>query len=1418
MRRWLVIVLSTVAGLLALVVIAVAGGLVWLNSNGGRDFVLRTAMDAAKDSGLSLALNGVDGQLLGSLTIAEVTIDDQDGRWLDARHLKLAWHPWELLRGRLHVAELSAQSIDLPRAPSLPPSEAAPSEGGTPSLPVEIALDKLAVGRIDLGEALAGLAASLSLDAHAGAARDAGNLGLHINRLDAPGAIALDARFDVPQDALALELHVDEPGGGLLSQLLDLDGKPPIRASLTGDGPLSQWRGTLQASIDNADWLGLTASVEGRETHTITFDGKIGTQPFAKMMPEGLAPLIGPDITLAGKTVIDPRQARIETLDIGSEGADLSLSGAYGLDAGDWNATVNLSRLSPALAEHFGIAADRPVVAVDARSARGRMNAAVHVTADRLETSGVAIAGLDTTVKAAQSSNSAPWEIAVTGDGQMAALPGEPTPASDQLLGPFSLNGKAKLEASGAAALDDLHLTLGPATLIASGHYGDDRADGKLSLDITDLAPFVPGAAATEPMAARLATTMRYGAADGLTLNDLTLDLPGGQIAGQVALDAAFEKIEAGIKSAGFDIAPLGRLFGAPVAGRLTLDASVTGATADPTAKLQVNLQNASAQGNALPPAELRADVTTAVSAPAGDVALTLRPPQGAATLSTRFTMPNPNTLNLSVIKLAGPGVQGNGQIRLALDRMLASGQFKLDASNVTPLLAIAGLGGGGSAKIGLSLNAANNQQQADVTGSIASLVVSQGGEELARIGRANLGAKGALGGKTPMNAKLTAETVTAGGAEIRGVALNARGTADQITFGLRTSAPAYQDLELALDGTLSTVGDVRTIRLTKGGGSVRKQPFTLQPGMTAVIAPESYQLRGFKISGRNLGEAAIDGSLKKNAIEAKVTGRGISLALLSDPAAQDKTLGQIDVTATASGTTERPMGQVSLVARDVAMGGDRSGSKSGARADLAVDDKAANVKISLTNLSSQPLNASASLARSPKGLGFDENSALTGCLAWNGAIAEILKFAPLVGQDISGNLASDLTLSGTMGKPGVAGTVTLSDGKVEDYTTGLVLRFPRLDIVGDTRRLELRPFEALDPTGGKIAGRATVTLDSAAGFPFNGQLDFSQARVLNRDDIVAILSGNVGAEGSLQKAMIRGNLQTERVEVNLDTGLPPSVVTVEVEEIPADGSGGPGQQATVRNKNKDDGAASAFQLDVKLAMPGRVFVRGRGLDSEWEGNIAVAGSATSPRVTGQLTSRRGQFDLVSKIFRVQPSTIDLATKADGGVDALLNIKAVNSSNDLEVTVAVTGTGNAPKIELSSNPTLPQDEILSRLLFGKNRASLTPFEALQLAQALQTLSGGGGGLNVMAKLRGALGVDVLRVDSGTSGATGGNTGPSLEAGKYITDKVYVGVKQGASQGTSAVTVDVDVLKNMSVGSEVRQDGSNRLGVKYKWDY
>ncbi len=89
---------------------------------------------------------------------------------------------------------------------------------------------------------------------------------------------------------------------------------------------------------------------------------------------------------------------------------------------------------------------------------------------------------------------------------------------------------------------------------------------------------------------------------------------------------------------------------------------------------------------------------------------------------------------------------------------------------------------------------------------------------------------------------------------------------------------------------------------------------------------------------------------------------------------------------------------------------------------------------------------------------------------------------------------------------------------------------------------------------------------------------------------------------------------------------------------------------------------------------------------------------------------------------------------------------------------------------------------------------------------------GEGASGILDFARRTLGVDVLRVDTNDGGA------PAVEAGRYLTDGVYVGVKQGASAQSSAAGVEVELTPNITVESEVTGSGANKSGVRFQWDY
>jgi translocation and assembly module TamB len=240
------------------------------------------------------------------------------------------------------------------------------------------------------------------------------------------------------------------------------------------------------------------------------------------------------------------------------------------------------------------------------------------------------------------------------------------------------------------------------------------------------------------------------------------------------------------------------------------------------------------------------------------------------------------------------------------------------------------------------------------------------------------------------------------------------------------------------------------------------------------------------------------------------------------------------------------------------------------------------------------------------------------------------------------------------------------------------------------------------------------------------------------------------------------------------------------------------------------DQAPSRTELDIAVDVPGQTFVRGNGLDSEWQGNLLVSGTASQPIVRGQLQAVRGRVSLLNKTFTLERGQV--AFSGGREINPRLDIRAVNESPDLTAIVLVKGSATQPGIELSSVPALPQEQVLSRLLFGKTPGELGPVESAQLAAAVAQLSFSGGGPGVIDRLRSFVGVDVLQVGGDA------DTGPTVEAGKYVTEDVFVGVEQGAGADSSQVKVEVDVTDNIKVESAAGVSGGSSVGVQFHWDY
>ena len=129
-------------------------------------------------------------------------------------------------------------------------------------------------------------------------------------------------------------------------------------------------------------------------------------------------------------------------------------------------------------------------------------------------------------------------------------------------------------------------------------------------------------------------------------------------------------------------------------------------------------------------------------------------------------------------------------------------------------------------------------------------------------------------------------------------------------------------------------------------------------------------------------------------------------------------------------------------------------------------------------------------------------------------------------------------------------------------------------------------------------------------------------------------------------------------------------------------------------------------------------------------------------------------------------------------------------------------------------PALPQDELLSRLLFGTSITNLSAPEALQLAAAVAALQSGSGGLDPINAVRRAAGLDRLRILPADI-ATG--QGTAISAGKYLTRKLFVEVITDG-QGYSATRVEYQVTRWLSLLSSISTIGRTSANVRVSKDY
>lgn len=236
-------------------------------------------------------------------------------------------------------------------------------------------------------------------------------------------------------------------------------------------------------------------------------------------------------------------------------------------------------------------------------------------------------------------------------------------------------------------------------------------------------------------------------------------------------------------------------------------------------------------------------------------------------------------------------------------------------------------------------------------------------------------------------------------------------------------------------------------------------------------------------------------------------------------------------------------------------------------------------------------------------------------------------------------------------------------------------------------------------------------------------------------------------------------------------------------------------------------GPIRAYPLDLVIRAPARVFVRGRGLDAELGGQIRLGGTTADVIPQGRFELIRGRLDILGKRLTLTEGLARLQGSFDPYVRMVAKTRADETTT---VNIAIEGLASAPVISITSNPALPQDEVLSLMLFGRGLSKISALQALQLASAVSTLAGKGGS-GIVDGIRKKFGLDDLEITTSNSGASG------AKLGKYIGENIYTDITVG-SDGKSEVNLNLTVTPSITARGKVTSNGETSLGIFLEKDY
>lgn len=439
--------------------------------------------------------------------------------------------------------------------------------------------------------------------------------------------------------------------------------------------------------------------------------------------------------------------------------------------------------------------------------------------------------------------------------------------------------------------------------------------------------------------------------------------------------------------------------------------------------------------------------------------------------------------------------------------------------------------------------------------------------------------------------------------------------------------------------------------------------------------------------------------------------------------------------------------------------------------------------KISAINQNFKPVTANIEISGYKDFSMFPVDLPISGGLVAGGNDLSLLSIIIPELESLEGSFDVDVNIAGTLQEPQIQGKAEILDASYEFLDLGIGIT--DINLLGtNTPDYEYEINGQLTSGEGVLKAEAHVQQFTEKGIELMAQLTGENFEMVNLPELWAIVNPDIQSRLTLSDQYYEGNIMIPTAIIDLDEAV--TAVVISDDEV-VDGM-----------KVNEKKSAVNQHISVNISLGDDIEIRGMGISGKLVGSLSLSNTNTNNVLVadGEIEINNGKYSAYGQELTIAEGK--LIYNKVSLENPIISIRATRNVDGLTVGIAVSGYLSSPVVTLFSSANLPQEEILSYIVFGRPLNTLTSGEGQDLIGAATALGIRKSGL-LTEKLASMFGLDQFNL----SGSTAQNA--SIVVGKYINPRLYLSYGLGIVDRISTAKLNYKLSNRFSLEAERGQE-------------